>query len=175
MNEEELGAEFQRPSLQRRLSEAEIVQNPALGAQLIWAAASSHVETIGTGLRIDLCFVILPLVLRIETQNIIGRTQSSSGLGKFILKLEGNRDLLLGLHGRALEQRALTLQSLSVGVACKLLEVARDKPLIQPLALRKKLPIADEVKPLFQSAERLGAWFSQLSPPEVMATLRIHV
>lgn len=175
MNDDELGAKVQGRPRQRRLSEAEIVQNPALGAQLIRAAACSHDEAIRAGLRLDLCFLILPLVLRTETQSVIRGTKPSSGLGKFVLKLEGNRDLLLALHGRVLELRALTLQSLATGVACKLLAIDQEQPLVIPLALRKQPPVPEEIKPLIQSAARLGAWFSQLSPGEVMATLRMHV
>jgi hypothetical protein len=88
---------FERESLH----EVEVIQNPALGAFLIWSAGSEYKSIQSESLPLHLSFLVLPLLLHRQTLNVINSTNKSSGLALLASKIGERKDDLLAVHTRA--------------------------------------------------------------------------
>lgn len=160
--------------------EAQNVQNPALGATILWrfccGYAAAH-RTSGAP-PLPLLFLVLPIVLHQATAELLQRTRIGSGLRAYASKFGdasvSKQDLLLQVHERAIRWRPLTLQSIELAAAGHLLKVSEEGELV-PLSRTKARGLPDEVKQLLANAEKLGAWCGQLSLHEVTTTLKIRL
>src|ERR1700719_4869340 len=127
------------------LNESEIVQNPALGAYAIWRFGLGFQSEKGRPAALPLTFLVLPLVLHRPTLEMINSTRKASGLALFAAKLGEQRESLFAVHERALALRHLTLQSIGMGVASRLLTLDYDAATLranasEPDAPKAKLP-----------------------------------
>ena len=105
------------------LSDLAIVQNPGLGAFALWRFGQGFQAEDERPAPFALAFLLLPIVLHRATLDIVTSTNRPSGLALFAAKLGKEREQLLAVHERALLLRALTLQSVAVGVSGHLLSV----------------------------------------------------
>jgi len=160
------------PSSRRKLSELEVVYNPALGAYLLWRTATGHFAETSTALPLPLAFLILPIALHEQTREAAARTQPSSGLTVFAAKFGEQQEDLLAIHHRAVVLRELTLASIAAGTLVGLLRVhAIDAQL---LAHDKKPSTPDPaLVRLGAVCEKLGRWFARLPIEQVASTLRV--
>lgn len=156
------------------LSEVEAIQNPALGAHLLWRMGISFQASSSDAPQIDLHFLVLPLLLHAGTLTVLASTNPTSGLSKFAHKMLDNESELITLNARAVELRELTLASLSLGVSANLLLVDHDTARIYSLQTRKRPKALEGIKKMERGAERLGLWFAQLPREQVFSTLRIN-
>jgi len=156
------------------------VQNPALGALLLWRFASGFHEMSGQAAAAPLpqAFIVLPALLHEETAQLLASTLKSSGLRKFVEKFstsaDAKTDLLVALNQRCIDMRDLTLESLQLAIRANLLSVdSRSGGIftLSTVAPRAGIPLT--VRPMLMSAEKLGAWFSQLTTYEVSVILKI--
>jgi Family of unknown function (DUF6521) len=154
--------------------EVRAIQNPALGAVLIWRAASSYQKNhqAGSFMPLPLCFLVLPIVFHEETSALVTGTRTASGLRKltekFLSAEESKTDLLLAVGGRAVAMRALTWASISLGLTSNIVSLdieggglmsLSDTPLVSG--------VPHSIRPLLSNAEKLGAWFSGLTLYEI--------
>jgi hypothetical protein len=91
--------------MSRALTELEIVQNPALGAYVLWRFGVGFQSEDGRPAALPLAFLVLPLLLHQPTLKMIKSTQKASGLALFAAKLGQERENLLAVHERALALR----------------------------------------------------------------------
>lgn len=160
--------------------EAKNVQNPALGAALIWRFCCGYVEThrVSEPPPLPLLFLVLPIVLHQATSEFVKRTYKSSGLRAFAAKFGDSsvskQDLLIQIHDRSIRWRKLSLQSVELAVAGSLLKLAVNGDAI-PLSRTKARGLSDEVKHLMDLAEKLGSWFGELTVHEIMTTLKVRL
>jgi hypothetical protein len=84
------------------------------------------------------------------------------------------QDVLLAIHGRMLALRNLTLASLQVALATRLLSLETTGTLIALSQTRAVAGIPDEVRRLMRSAEKLGHWCGLLTIHEVATTLKVR-
>lgn len=160
--------------------EANNVQNPALGAAVIWrfccAYAAAH--PAGDPPPLPTLFLVLPIVLHQATVELLRRTWPSSGLRAFAAKFGDTKvskhDLLLQIHERSLRWRTLTLQSIELAAAGRLIHLT-DAGNAVPLSRTKARGMPDEVKQLMTDAEKLGAWCGQLTLHEITTTLKVRL
>lgn len=160
--------------------EAQNVQNPALGAAILWrfccAYAANHPTSDPPALPV--LFLVLPIVLHQATTELLRRTRPSSGLRAFAAKFGdtavSKQDLLLQIHDRSLRWRTLTLQSLELATAGHLVHLTDDGN-VMPLSKTKARELADEVKQLMADAEKLGAWCAPLTLHEITTTLKVRL
>ncbi|MFY0311172.1 three component ABC system middle component [Leisingera sp. D0M16] len=156
------------------LSEVEKVQNPALGAMLIWKYCRSY----QSGMTSDsspllVAFLVLPLCWHRPTLNILKSTRVQSGLGKFCEKLSEKREELIAVHERVLELREPTLASIGFGERHELISIDYGKGYMRALDLKEpKLP--ERVRDQAKAAEKLGVWFAALKPVEIFHALRVE-
>jgi hypothetical protein len=159
--------------------EAQNVQNPALGAALIWRFCCGFVESNSTSAppQLPVVFLVLPIVLHQETLTFVRGTRKSSGLRAFAAKFGDSKaskqDLLLQLHDRAARWRQLSLTSLELAVAGQLISVSDDGTVF-PLSRANARGLSDDVKQLMVDAEKLGHWCSQLTTHEIAHTLKVR-
>lgn len=163
--------------------EAQNIQNPALGAAVLWRFCCGYVEAHPEGdlprlPRLPLLFLVLPIVLHQATAELLRRTRPSSGLRAFAAKFGDSQvsmqDLLLQIHERAVRWRALSLQSIELAAAGHLVQLSDGGEVI-PLSRTKARGLSDEVKQLLADAEKLGAWCGLLTLHEVTTTLKVKL
>lgn len=160
--------------------EAQNVQNPALGAALIWRFCCGFVESNSTSTppQLPVVFLVLPVVLHQETAAFVGSTRKSSGLRAFAAKFGDSKaskqDLLLQLHNRAARWRQLSLNSLELAVAGQLVSISEDGRVF-PLSRTNARGLSDDVKQLMAVAEKLGYWCGQLTTHEIAHTLKVRL
>ena len=160
--------------------EAQNVQNPALGAAILWRFCCTYGTTHPTNEApaLPTLFVVLPIVLHQATAELLRRTRPSSGLRAFAAKFGdttvSKQDLLLQIHDRALRWRTLTLQSIELASAGHLIHLA-DTGEVIPLSKTKARGLPDEVKQLMNDAEKLGAWCGSLTLHEIATTLKVRL
>lgn len=109
------------------LSELEIVQNPAVGAYLIWQFALGYQEQDADSAPLPLAFLVLPCLLHLQTLEAISSTRKTSGLPLFAAKFDKEREILMGIHNRTLQLRPLSLQSIGVACTSKLVRLDYDE------------------------------------------------
>lgn len=160
--------------------EAQNVQNPALGAAVIWRFCCGYVESQAAGdpPPFPVLFLALPIVLHQATAELVQSTRIGSGLRAFAAKFGDStvskQDLLLQLHDRALRWRVLSLQSIELATAGRLIHIT-DAGSAVPLSRTKARGMPDEVKQLLADAEKLGAWCGQLTMHEITTTLKVRL
>ena len=160
--------------------EAQNVQNPALGAAVLWRFCCGFVASHPTGdaPRLPLLFLVLPVVLHQATAELLRRTRPTSGLRAYAAKFGDSavskQDLLLQIHERAIRWRRLSLQSIELASAGRLIHLSEAGEVV-PLSRTKARALPDEVKQLLADAEKLGNWCGQLTLHEVTTTLKVKL
>jgi hypothetical protein len=157
------------------------VQNPALGSILEWrfTVAYTAARHDASGCPIILLFLVLPLLFHEETLTHLATTQRRSGLrtfaSKFTTSANNESDVLLLVHDRALRFRSLSLDSLRAAVATRLIAVDINNAVAFPLSTtRPRLGIAESVRGLVRSAEKLGQWCAELTILEISSILHVR-
>jgi hypothetical protein len=160
--------------------ETKAVQNPALGAMLLWRASVGYRESSTTGapMPLPLLFLVLPIVLHDDTVALLLGTRSQSGLHKFIEKFhlssQSKTDLVLAVGPRALKMRALSLDSLRLALTTSLLSIDRTVAGVFPLSTTPaRLGIPTSIRPMLLAAERLGGWLARVTPYEAAVELQV--
>lgn len=155
------------------------IQNPALGAGLIWRFVCGYVANHPTRdpAPLPLLFLVLPIVLHEETEEFVSGTQKASGLRLFAAKFGKaenlKQDLLLAIHDRMLALRCLSMESIRLGLATRLLHL--DGATVIPLSETQAVAgIQSDVRRLMKSAEKLGAWCGLLTVHEIATVLKVR-
>ena len=151
-----------------------LVQNPALGALLLWTFGKAYQEeSVGQTAQVPSFFLILPLVYHAATLKHITSTYQSSGLAQVARKLGDERELLIGIHGRTMKMRDLTLASIATGITSTLLHLDYKTGYIRSNDARPpKSP--ERLKYHVSGAEKLGRWFARLSPEQPFSLLWVE-
>jgi hypothetical protein len=159
----------------RLLNEVQAIQNPALGAALLWrfvCGFSPNSSTKGTPL--SLAFIVLPLAFHARSLQEVAGTQSGSGLRKFEEKFRDRGDLLLAIQPRMLAMRELSLRSLRIGLRAGLLTLILSEAVLWPRSHASAPAEGKAIVDLLKSAEKLGAWCAALTLFEVAGILKVE-
>jgi hypothetical protein len=159
--------------------EVQNIQNPALGAGLIWRFTCGYVANHPTHdpVPLPLAFLVLPITIHRETVELVNSTLKASGLrafaGKFSKAENSQQDILLAIHNRMIALRMLSMESLRMALATRLLhlELANLIPLSETEA-SAGVPL--EVRRLMKAAEKLGSWCALLTLHEIAAILKVR-
>lgn len=160
--------------------EAQNVQNPALGAAVLWRFSCGFIEAhpAGDAPRLPLLFLVLPIVLHQATAEHVRRTRLSSGLRAFAAKFGdaavSKQDILLQIHERAIRWRRLSLQSIELAAAGRLVYLSEAGEVV-PLSRTKARALPEDVTQLLADADKLGRWCGQLTLHEVTTTLKVKL
>lgn len=156
-------------------TEAELVQNSALSAALIWAFT---LEFCGqarhkSGPVLPLALPVLPMALHQETVESLHRRNYDGGLD---LALAENRTLTIDLQERMQAMLPQTMCALDVAFATGLLTYVRETGELRPV--RKTNPFrtdSEEVRRMLNTATRLGYWFCTINHERLGSLLRIRL
>lgn len=161
-------------------SETKNIQNPALGALLLWRFAVGFEEKSQTRNHppIPLLYLVLPILLHEETESLIKSTLRSSGLralvNKFSSSANAKNDLIFSIQDRAVKMKNLTTNSLKQALTSKLLSIVPEKGITVPLSTTPpKFGISGTIKDLMKQAEKLGIWCADLSLYEIAIILKV--
>lgn len=160
-------------------NEAWITQNPALGAAIIWRCACGYQSShkIKSSLPLAIAFTVVPLLYTKGLFDVLSRTNRDSGLRKFAEKFsetkDAKQDLLLSLHDRCLRWRDISWASLRQAFAGRLLTLTSDGLLV-PLTETAPRGVPSRTALMLRNAEKLGAWYSELSIHEVSTLLKVR-
>ena len=149
------------------------VQNPAIGAAVLWRFICGYYKKERQAVPFPLLFVVLPIIFREDLRAVITSTQKRSGLSKVSEKMfkEKTTNELYTINNAAIDLRQLTFDSIRIGIACGLLTVNNDTALVYPLVeTNKRLSV--DVNKLLDAAEKLGNWCSEMTLIEVCKWLK---
>jgi hypothetical protein len=156
------------------------VQNPALGAALLWRFTCGYTSTHSDAghAPLHLLFLVLPLTLHRQTFQFVSQTQTATGMRAFAAKFaeykNAKQDLLLAIHDRTAALRPLTLDSLRIAVRSRLVRV-RPNATVMPLSQTETTAgTTDLTRPLLKGATKLGVWCAALSLHEIATILKIR-
>lgn len=156
------------------------VQNPALGAALLWRFTCgytfAHPESAHAPLH--LLFTVLPVTLHQQTFAVLKSTQADSGMRAFAAKFSesknASQDVLLAIHDRIAALRLLTLQSLRIAARTRLILI-RPNATVLPLSQTETTAGTTELtRPLLRGAHKLGVWCAGLSLHEISTILKVR-
>jgi hypothetical protein len=157
------------------LFEQQIVQNPGLGAEVLWHAVNEAYEEKNRtgGMPLFMAFIVLPLTFHRRSANALASKAKPGALYKAVAS---DREIRVGLQQRmeALSER--TLQSLSVAFSTGLLLLdSEESPQLIPG--RKSPPVAhatEEVKTILAAAKRVGQATAELASAQIATHLNIR-
>jgi hypothetical protein len=155
------------------------IQNPALGACLLWRFVCGYADSHPTRdhVPLPLSFLVLPIVLHEETEKFVYGTQKTSGLRAFTAKFgkteNSKQDLLLAIHDRMLALRHLSMESIRLALATRLLHL-NAATLIPLSETQAAAGIPSDVRRMMKSSEKLGWWCGLLTMHEVSLALKVR-
>jgi hypothetical protein len=160
------------------MNEIQIVQNPGLGALILWHFAVAYTGSRSRRVPMPLLFLILPIVLHRALRQTITSTYPSSGVVKVVEKLRSSQkkqaDVIDGINERTIELRALSLRSLQLLLAMNLGELRTKDATMVPSAIKLPSAYSSDIKEMFSAASKLGLWFSNMSLYEIALALRVR-
>lgn len=159
------------------LNELELVQNPAIGALLIWHYTLGYQEGGAEAAPMLPAFLVLPMLLHRQTFEAVASTRKASSLTLFAAKFDREREVLLELQSRTRMLRHLTLQSIGVASTSRLVRIDHDSASLRGRSLElleaKKPSLPERLKGFPAAADKVGHWFSKLGIAHIASTLRI--
>jgi hypothetical protein len=153
------------------------VQNPALGAAVLWRFVCGYHTKENRPVPFPLLFVVLPIVFQQDLCAIIKSTQKNSGLAKVSQKLFGDtqNDSIHLVNNTAIEMRELTLEAFNIAVEANLVFLVAESAAVFPSATpRPKYKPKGDSKGIMDAAEKLGRWCSGLTILEIANRLKVR-
>lgn len=160
-----------------QLSPTDIIQNPALGAYVLWQFCLWYQMEAGEAAELPMVFLVIPILLHERTREAVISTMKSSGLGLFAAKFSGDKEDLLGIHTRALELRSLTLRSIGfcVNAGLATINYADATLYANTLPAKTRKPhVPERLRSFSSGAEKLGFWFAKMNIIQIATTLRVE-
>ncbi|MDP2138561.1 MAG: DUF6521 family protein [Candidatus Didemnitutus sp.] len=154
-------------------TEADLVQNPALGAALLHTFTLEYCEQNRnkSGPPITHLLPVLPMLLHEETVQELYRRHYEGGL---LLALSENRTLTIGLQERMQSTVPRTMRALNLALAAGLLTYDPVEDQVRVAAkTRAEFSSGAETKPMHAAATRLGYWFATVRIEQLCSYLRI--
>lgn len=158
--------------------EFENVQNPALGAYILWNFSRGYYEYNSSFIPFQLFFIVLPIIFRADLVDIISSTQKKSGLryfaDKFLTTKVLKNDMISHIHKASEETKVLTLESLQIAIHADLISIDVESGLVFPITTSEKKNESAAVKRLGKAAEKLGNWCARLTMHEISQILKVR-
>lgn len=160
------------------IKEYDNVQNPMLGAYILWNFILGYYSEKNDFVPCDLLFIVLPMIWKEDISQQISATNKSSGLrimvDKFMKRAVLKNDVISNIHTDANRMKERTIESISVAIKTGLISCEWDTNTFYPVELRKRNKEADSVLTLGKNAEKLGQWCSRLCLIEIEEILKVR-
>lgn len=162
--------------LNQDLDEIYLMQNPALGAALIWRFAEGYApKGYGQLPCLPLLFIVLPILYQEQLRNAAIATKPSSGLRVFAGKFKSEQEILFGIQGRMLRLRDVSLASISIAIQSGLISLNTSTTDVESLRPKAPVDMDEKITAMMKAAQKLGQWCKTLTIQEVQAILRIKL
>ena len=152
------------------------IQNPALGAILIWRFVIGYAEEDCVA-PLEMVYIVLPVVFEETMRAAINGTKS--GLVKCHVKLHSNMadSALLRVAEAAPMLYGLTSESIASALACGLVSLdAKDAKLrVARKTMPSQIKMSSIEKDCMRAARKLGKWVANLSKDEIEALLGVRL
>jgi hypothetical protein len=153
------------------------VQNPAIGAALLWRFVCGYYQNESHSVQFPLLFIVLPITFRQDLCAVVNSTYRASGLSKVSEKLfdKKENDSIHFINNTASILRPLTLGAFNIAVETNLLSLIPETAMVFPVTTKmsKYIPKGD-TKDMLKAAEKLGAWCSDLTILEISKWLKVR-
>lgn len=152
------------------------VQNPAIGAAILWRFVCGYYKYGNKFVPFPLLFVVLPIIFREDLCKVINSTNQASGFNKVSEKLfkSSSNDQLLSVNNAAISMRELTLQSFNIGMAANLYSMDFNTAYVFPLRQTNRSGLSSPTKKLLNASEKMGGWCAELSLLEICNLLKVR-
>ena len=153
------------------------VQNPAIGAALLWRFVCGYYADENRPVTFPLLFVVLPIIFRQDLCAVIKGTQRASGLSMVSEKLFKSKenDSIHFVNNTSIQMRDLTLESFNMAIEANLISLIAESATVFPLTASARKYIAKgNCKDMMNAAEKLGAWCSDLTLLEIAKWLKVR-
>lgn len=153
------------------------VQNPALGAVLLWRICAGYSQEHPTADApvLQLAFLVCPIMLHRDTFEVLQSTKGGIHLfaDKFSRNETSKSDILLGIQNRVVQFRDLTLESVQLAIHCHLLTLLPASGKLVSLSSATASSVPASIRPLITNSEKLGKWISGMTLFEVENLLKV--
>lgn len=161
--------------------EVNLIQNPALGAVIIWSMICGYKEGKNQNLPLVLSMLSIPIVFYRPLLDVISGTQKRSGLRKFVSKLTETKngasttDLLLSIQERTRLWKDVSLDSLKFALASNLITFSEHACISTSTDNNPPAKYLKGITPtMLKGARKLGLWLSPLSLEEIEKLLHLR-
>ncbi|WP_087723524.1 three component ABC system middle component [Pandoraea sp. PE-S2T-3] len=144
------------------MNDVEQIQNPGLGATLIWRFVCGYIAD-GRHSRAPLTYAFLVVPLLFNRAALDAVASSYKGLRKVEEKVAGQDALAASLQDSVLAMRALSQESVGIAIRAGLVSLDVKSALMQPLSTSAPTLKEAGAERMLGAAEKLGAWASQVS------------
>ncbi|AUW93049.1 hypothetical protein BXT84_03030 [Sulfobacillus thermotolerans] len=160
------------------LREYEIMWNPALGCNALWAFTQGFISRPSQGQLLTIWHLVsvLPLVFHDTTRKIILKRRKSSGLRSILDRDPANsiaqNESVFNINNRIEGMKDRTFRSLNLAIACNL--ITFDEGYFTSSVPFKLLGRAsDETKAILNASYKLGIWAGNMSVFEYLTILGV--
>jgi hypothetical protein len=157
--------------------ETTYVQNPALGAVLVWRFCEGYAQEHKTSEppALQLVFLIIPILFHRDTFEELSGTRAGihAFADKFSRSDTSKSDILLGIQDRVSQFRDLTLESVQLAIHCRLVTIIPSSGKLVSLSSVSPSSLPGTIRPLVAGAEKLGKWFAGMTLFEIENILKV--
>lgn len=162
------------------LREYEIMQNPALGANVLWAFAQGFISRpmeVQKPLTLWHLVSVLPLVFHDNSRRVILKRREASGL-RSILDRDpsisvAQNETIFNIDNRLKAMENRTFRSLNLAIACKLITL-EEGYFKSDVPFKFPKNVSNETKDILKAANKLGVWAGKMSIFEYLTILGVE-
>jgi hypothetical protein len=162
------------------LREYEIMQNPALGANALWAFTQGFISRPMEELQhltLWHLVTVLPLVFHDTSRKMIIKRKQTSGLRSILDRDPSSsiaqNETVFNINNRIKAMENRTLRSLNIAIACKLI-ILEDGHFTSNVPYKLPKQVSDETKNILKAANKLGVWAGSMTSFEYLTILGVE-
>lgn len=159
-------------------SEYDNVQNPMLGAYLLWNFVLGYFSEKNEYAPIEELFIVLPMIMRSDIADQIKSTNKVSGMramsDKFMKADILKNDIISNLHKDIQSMKDISAMALAEAIKAGLVSVDVENSTIFPLELRKHNKESVNVLQMGKNAEKLGQWCAGMDLIQIEEILKVR-
>lgn len=162
------------------LREYEIMQNPALGANALWAFTQGFISRPHEELQSLTLWhlvTVLPLLYHDTSRKIILKKRESSGLRSILERDSKNsvaqNETVFNINNRIKALQDRTFRSLNLALACNLISL-EEGYFFSNVSFKIPSTLPVETKNILKAAQKLGGWAGGMSDFEYLTILGVE-
>lgn len=164
--------------MKEMFSEYDNVQNPMLGAYLLWNFVLGYFSEKNEYAPIEELFIVLPMIMRSDIADQVKSTNKVSGMramsDKFMKAEILKNDIISNLHKDIQSMKDISAMALAEAIKAGLVSVDVENSTIFPLELRKHNKESVNVLQMGKNAEKLGQWCAGMDLIQIEEILKVR-